>query len=141
MRSICDSAMPAKSTWPSVAEPIRTPSTSTSVPLALTTAQQDRRRLPGPPLRDSWMPPSRRNRSSTESALDGPNALGVDHDDVADDPVERCRLAVAGDDDRRESEWWVAPRTAATAAMNERMRRDGAATRVDACARSTEFQR
>jgi hypothetical protein len=34
-------------------------------------AQQDRRRLAGPPLRDSWMPPSRRNRSSTESALDG----------------------------------------------------------------------
>ncbi len=106
MRSICDSAMPAKSTWPSVAEPIRTPSTSTSMPLALTPRSRTDADWPGPPLRDSWMPPSRRSRSSTESALEAADALGVDDDDVADDPVERCRLAVAGDDDRRESERW-----------------------------------
>ena len=69
MRSTCARLMAARSVWPSVAEPMRTPSISTSVLVAPLPRIRMLALCPGPPLRDSWMPPSRRSRSSTESAL------------------------------------------------------------------------
>ena len=69
MRSTWARLMAARSVWPSVAEPMRTPSISTSVLLELLPRIIKPALWPGPPLRDICMPPSRRSRSSIESAL------------------------------------------------------------------------
>ena len=57
---------------------------------------------PGPPLRTSCMPATRRIRSSTESALVRADRVGVDDDDVGRAAADRLRLAGGGDDDRRQ---------------------------------------
>jgi hypothetical protein len=68
MRSICARLNASNSAWPRVAEPTRTPSTRTTVLFVLEPRMKKPELCPGPPLRTTWMPATRRIRSSTESA-------------------------------------------------------------------------
>ena len=69
MRSICERPIDSNSTCPSVADPTRTPSISTTVLPELAPRMNTLAAWPGPPLRETCRPASRRSRSSTESAL------------------------------------------------------------------------
>ena len=69
MRSIWLRLRASNCAWPSVDEPMRTPSTSTTVLLVLAPRMKKPEFWPGPPLRASCRPASRRSRSSSESAL------------------------------------------------------------------------
>ena len=70
MRSTCARLSPSICAKPRVAEPMRTPSTSTMVLTAAAPRSSAPVLWPGPPLRDNCTPASRRNKSAKESAVE-----------------------------------------------------------------------
>ena len=89
MRSICARLSASNSAWPSVAEPTRTPSISTTVLFVLAPRMKKPELWPGPPLRDELQAGLAAQQVLDRVGARVADRVGVDDDDVGRAAADR----------------------------------------------------